>query len=442
MANPVTRVTLIGARRHVDLLLPSAEPVGTLVPQILHLLGDQPKDEVAAKVLVTPDGSELSDSVSLAEAGVADGAALTLHSSTEAPPAPVVYDITDTVVMESGHVAGRWTARWRDVAAGAFAAAGVWAAAMILLPMSAGEPGWWILLVPAGCLLVLAAGLGAGKAGPAPIGATVAGTGWLLGASGIAQSDWPLPQQLLLLAVLTAFGLVALGFVAGKGRAFFSAAAILTLLALIWTGSAFFAGSGLHTAAMASVASILVLGLLPRIALSSSGLASLDDQRAHGTLIGRRDALAAIAAAHHALALGTVVCAISIAAGLWLLGGDTGSQVWTLPLLLALALAAFLRAQSFPLAVERIALYLAAATGVAALAQSFVRFAPELFWLAGIGVLLTAVVIGAMLVLRLPGHVLARFRVAAKRFETLAILATIPLLAGLFGLFAQLLETF
>lgn len=443
MANTVTRVTLIGASRHVDLVLPSAEPVGTLVPQILDLLGDQPQNDVAAKVLVAPDGTEINDSFSLTDAGVADGAALTLHSSTQAPPAPVVYDVTDTVVGESRHVTGRWTARWRDIAAGTFAAAaGVWAAAMILLPTTATGLGGWALLTASAILHVLAAALGAIRTVSLSVGAAVAGTGWLLGASGIARSAWLVPQQLLLLAVLTALTLAALGFIADKGRAFFSAAATLTLLALLWTGSAFSAGNEIRTAAMASIASVLVLGLLPRIALSASGLASLDDQRAHGHLIGRRDALSAIAAAHHTLVLGTVICAASIIAGLWLLSGDTGSQVWTLPLLLALTLATFLRAQSFPLAVERIALYLAAAAGVVALARSFTRFSPELFWLAGTGVLLTSLIIGTMLVIRLPDHVLARFRRTAKRLETVAILATIPLLAGLFGLFNQLLETF
>lgn len=36
------RVTLVGERRRVDLVLPAQEPLGALLPDVLRLLGDWP----------------------------------------------------------------------------------------------------------------------------------------------------------------------------------------------------------------------------------------------------------------------------------------------------------------------------------------------------------------------------------------------------------------
>lgn len=442
MTDSMTRVTLIGPNRHVNLVLPSQEPVGALLPQILELLDDQPKADVAAKVLLAPGGNEIDDAESLAAAGVTDGTILRLHSSADAPPAPVVYDVTDTVVSESGHVAGRWSGRWRDIAAGTFAAAGLWAASLFLIPGGPATGGWWVLLVESGALLILGAALGAARTIPVSVAASLTGAGWLMGTSGIVNGPWPEAHQALLLAALTAVTLTVLGFVVERGRGFYSGALVLALLLVIWAGAALFTAGPVETSGIATAASVLVLGLLPKIALSLSGLAALDDRRAHGDLIGRRDALAAIAAAHQTLVLGAIVCAVSLAAGLWLLGSDTDSQAWTLPLVLALTLATFLRAMSFPLAAQRLALYTASAVGVVALAGSVIRLSPSLFWLVGVLVLAVSLVVGAMLLIRLPDHVAARFRLAGKRFEAVSILAVIPLLIGLFGVFEQLLETF
>jgi predicted transporter len=94
------------------------------------------------------------------------------------------------------------------------------------------------------------------------------------------------------------------------------------------------------------------------------------------------------------------------------------------------------------LAIERLALYAAASLGVAALALSAARLMAGSEWLVGLLLLVTALVIGTALTLRLPAHSAARLRLAGNRLETIAILATVPLVLGLFGLFAQLLTSF
>ena len=445
MAHAFTRVTLVGSRRHVDLLLPSNQPVGLLLPQVLNLLGDPPADAVAAKVLVAPDGTELNAETSLEQARVLDGSSLLLCNASEAPPAAVVYDVNDLVVSETGAVSGRWNHRWRDLTAGTFTAAGIWAGAEILLASPAPESAWWMLLV----LSLL--GLAAGSAANRPPRRTAAGSallaaGWLTGLGGVLHLYGGVPERLpsaaLALAGLSVLTLASLGAGAARPRAWFSGAAILALGAGLWSAAGALAGDSIRTGALAALASALLLGLLPKLALASSGLATLDDQRAKGGPIARTDAVEAVAAAHSTLTLGTVVTALSLAPGLWLLGTDTSRQHWTLPLLLALTLALFLRTRSFPLAPQRVALYLAASVGLAAATLAALRFLPDQAWAVGLAVLGTAAGAAVALTTTFPDHTQARFRLLAKRVESAAILASVPLAVGLFGVFGQLLGSF
>jgi hypothetical protein len=57
-------------------------------------------------------------------------------------------------------------------------------------------------------------------------------------------------------------------------------------------------------------------------------------------------------------------------------------------------------------------------------------------------VLLIAVASALSLAVEPADHVAARGRQQAKRLETIAILTSIPLTVGMFGVFVQLLESF
>ena len=126
MAETFTRVTVAGPQRHVDVLLPSQTPAGLLLPQILELLDDQPTAAVSVKTLITPAGDPVREDASLSDAGIADGAMLRLVNVSEAPPAPVVYDITDAVVEQTEDIGGRWTEKVRRATGAVFAAAGLY----------------------------------------------------------------------------------------------------------------------------------------------------------------------------------------------------------------------------------------------------------------------------------------------------------------------------
>lgn len=448
MALPYTRVTLVGERRNADLLLPASEAVGTLMPQILDLLGDTPGDGVSTKVLLTASGEPIASQQSLTQALVHDGARLTLVSNSEAPPPAVVYDISDTVVEQSRDVRGAWDRSHLVTASGIFAALGLWLALDLLLGRYLPDARWWILLAVGGGLLALGASLATASR---PVASALMGAGWGAGMIGLLRWPADVPLRLLLAAAATAVFVACLSTVLRHPRAALLGAGVLGALTGMWAVSlplAQWASSNSDTdlfvgvGAIAAICSILAMGLLPTLALSLSGLATLDDRRANGSSIWRRDAIAAIRSAHSGLTLATVAAAVSSAAGLWLVAADDRHPVWTLPLLLALSLATLLRSRAFPLAIERYALYAATAVGVAAGVGALTRLNQDTVWIVGLSMLVVALLIGLGLAVDLPDHIEARIRQICERLEMLAILATIPLLVGYFGVYTQMLDTF
>ncbi|GAA3699454.1 hypothetical protein GCM10022377_10580 [Zhihengliuella alba] len=457
---PYTRVTLVGERRRLDLVLPSTAEIGTLMPQILRLLGDTPGERVASKILLTDTGAPLPAHTTLAEAGVADGAVLSLHNNYDAPPPAVVYDVTDAVVDESERTASPWTRTHLLVASGVAAGLGVLLGLWTLTSTYAGGRAWWILLAVGAALLVTGAAL---VRTHRPVSATLQVLGAVVAALGVWNAGW-LPVGVAALAAALVGTLLIGGLaplaprppavyatagVAGGLTALWAAAALLSVWAVGTSGAEPAAADPLvGTAAIAGIGSVAALGLLPTLALNASGLARLDDLRAQGAEIARGHALDAIRAAHSALRWSTVVAAASVGAALVLLasGGPADDAraglVWTVPLALVLAAATGLRARSFPLAVQRYALYAAAVLGVVATAARLAAAFPERTWLVAVVLVVLGVLAGLGLVTRLAEHTQARLRQLASRVEALTALASVPLAVGYFGVFHLLLNSF
>ncbi|HEV3505381.1 MAG TPA: type VII secretion integral membrane protein EccD, partial [Actinomycetes bacterium] len=191
-------------------------------------------------------------------------------------------------------------------------------------------------------------------------------------------------------------------------------------------------------AATMAVASIVLLGLLPRVALTASGLTALDDRRAAAGEVARQDAVAAMAAAHRSLSVATVATAASSAlAGVLLAAAPSR---WTVTLALALVVVLASRARVYPLVAEVAALFAAAGAVVAALLALWLDRAGAATPVAALLALLAAALV--VLAVEFPEHVRARFRRLADRLEAVAVLAAIPLAIGVFGTYAQLLDTF
>lgn len=444
-----TRVTLAGARRRVDVVLSAEMPVAALVVEALRLLEQEPSDPSSSRYLVLPDGTRLSPETTLADAGVLDGTLLRLVGATEAPPPPVVLDVAEELSDALNTRALRWSRRTATTAATLLAAAAAALATVLALSGPAVGSRLPVALVSAGLLaggLLLAAG---DRLFPravdidAPRGGrrlTPVAQSLVLAAAAVASGGcWQLVDGSRAIAgqlAVAAATAIAFGLTSRAARALVPAGALGAVLLAGWLGIGAVTTQP-RTAAVLAVVGTLILGQLPRFALLSAGLGALDDRRSADRPVRRTTLEVAVDAAHRTLAATTVVLAANGAvAGVLLVRAGT---VWTVPLGLVAAGLLALRARSFPLAPEVGALIAAAGVVIgAALLRWADRSIPGATAVAaacgGVAVIATLVTPTAA--------VRARLRWVADRLEVVAVLASIPLAVGVFGLFGRLLRSF
>jgi ESX secretion system protein EccD len=433
-ASRLTRVTLIGPRHRVDLVLPSGEPVGVLLPEIVAMVGHEPGPVPRRYQVSLADGRALDPAKSLSQAEVADGTLLRIDPLTDAPPAAIVYDVSDEVADDLADRRGRWGS-----AARRWTATAVTAGAAVLVAVLSAEELSPIMLTAAG-VVVLLLGTAVALMGRRPVGVALVVAGAALAMSMVPgwTADWS-PRWVGWLAG-AAVTVLALSIATRRHRAgVFGAATMLCLLGL-WVGL-FAAGlPAERVAALMAVLAIGLLGLLPRLAIMSSGLTRLDDQHIEGRPVPRVAALAAMDTAHRGLALACVATAASGAVAGWLLGHAQGG--WAIALACLTGVGLLLRLRAYPLILEVVALIAAAlATGVGLL-DSWMRRAPGTWW-AGAIVVVAVAVIAVVVVDHQPRpHTRARARQLADRFESLAVLALIPVAVGVFGVYPRLLHIF
>ncbi|MFF8972492.1 type VII secretion integral membrane protein EccD [Streptomyces sp. NPDC014995] len=443
----LSRITLVGERHRIDLVLPAREPVGVLLPEIMGLLEDRPAGRPEVRHLVTADGSALAHDHTLESAGIPDGTVLRLVRAEDAPSAPVVHDVSDEVADDLGVRAWRWRPEARRVVAGC--AVVLWAVASALLARGYVGPaalGGGILAV---AVLAALAGLFCGRFHRPQLAATLVATAGALGVLGVsALADahaWAGGTRLAALTGVVAVVLALAGRVTPLGRAALTGAGALAAVVAVWEvalGTQDGAGTAAQQArvgALLVVVSLVVLGLLPRLALMASGLTRLDDRRTGGATVARHEVGTALAATHRGLALATLVLGVSGAAG-GVLALRTTSP-WTVGLAVAATVVLALRARAFPLTVEVVALLLASACVALRLIT---------VWLAHAGspagplavLALSAVVPLAVLAGEPAEHLRVRLRRLGDTVESLAVIALFPLVVGVFGVYGRLLDTF
>ncbi|WFE27087.1 EsaB/YukD family protein [Solwaraspora sp. WMMD791] len=113
------RVTVVGAHRRADLMLPSRAAIAEYVPGLLDLCGVDPADDTfpPAWSLATGTARAFPPSMSLVEAGVTDGTTLYLRDAAAGElDDPVVTDIEE-LVAAANQRGLRWDARVRAVVA-------------------------------------------------------------------------------------------------------------------------------------------------------------------------------------------------------------------------------------------------------------------------------------------------------------------------------------
>lgn len=273
----LSRVTLVGARGRVELVLPSREPLGVLLPEVLRLLEDDSFPRTSRHRLVAADGSALEADSTLESAGVSDGAMLRLVPVEESVSVPAAHADIDLRTW-------CWRPAARRVVAGA--ATVVWA---VLAGLLARQGQADALSAVSGTSLAaasLAALAGAlfGRAGHKGLATTLiatAGAVGVLGAWTLADAyGWPGAARLACVGGVLAGALLLLGLFSPVGRSGVVGAAAVAGCGICWEAAlALQSGGGTaqesaRAGALVAVASVVALGLLPRLSLHASGRVS------------------------------------------------------------------------------------------------------------------------------------------------------------------------
>ncbi|MFJ1595666.1 type VII secretion integral membrane protein EccD [Streptomyces sp. NPDC088261] len=440
----LSRVTLVGERRRADIVLPSDTPIGQLLPDILQLLDDRAASRPMTRQLITSDGSALPHDSTLASAGIADGAVLRLVRAHSAPPAPVVHDVTDQVADDLDLQAWRWRPAARRASAGVATVAFAVVAALLARGEFALDALAGVLVAVTLVLLVagaLAARVGEGNRGLATALLLASGALGVLTAWTAADAyGWPGTARLAAVAGALTLTLVLLGLFSPLGRGGLIGAAATAAITVVWEAVAAAQDDPARLGAVMAVFSVVLLGLLPRLALMASGLTALDDRRSGGVSVSRHQVGNALAATHRGLALATTATAVSAAGAGWLLTLADEPTVWTVTLPSLVAVVLLSRARAFPLVAEVVALLAAAAVLVVRLVMLWMGHAGG----AGPLALLCAAAVLPLLVLAVqpPEHVRVRLRRVADLVESIGVVGLFPLAIGVFGVYGQLLDKF
>ncbi|MEU2389451.1 type VII secretion integral membrane protein EccD [Streptomyces sp. NPDC007369] len=440
----LSRVTLVGERRRADVVLPSDTPIGQLLPDVLLLLDDRAASRPLTRQLMTSDGSALPHDSTLASAGIADGAVLRLVRTHSAPPAPVVHDVTDLVADDLDLRAWRWRPAARRASAGVATVAFAVTAALLARRETGLDTLAGTLLAVA--LVLLAAGalvarIAQGNRGLATVLLLASGTLSVLAAWTAADAyHWSGIVRFAAVAGALTLTLVLLGYFSPLGRGGLIGAMAVAGITVLWGAVAAVQDDPARLGAVMALLSVVVLGLLPRLALMASGLTGLDDSRSGGASVSRHAVGNALAATHRGLALATIATAASAAAGGWLLTLAEKPSAWTVALTALIAVVLLSRARAFPLVAEVVALLAAAGVLVVRLVVLWIGHG------GGTGALAVLCVAALLPMLALavqpPEHVQVRLRRMADLAESVGMVGLFPLAVGVFGVYGQLLDKF
>ncbi|WP_442817518.1 type VII secretion integral membrane protein EccD [Streptomyces sp. NBC_01296] len=459
----LSRITLVGDRRRVDLVLPADEPIGRLLPDVLRLLGDKVGERPAARHLITAEGTVLPQDGTLAGAAVPDGAVLRLVRVHDAPSAPVVHDVTDELAEDLDVRAWRWRSEARRWTSGL--AAIVLAVTAAVLARSSQGPAPVAAALAVAAVLVAAVGAVAARIGiragrsaqpgsragaeaegqaARDLGTTLLLTGGALGVfaawTAADAHAWSGPARLAAVAGALTVTLALLGLFSQLGRGGLIGAGAVAVTTGVWEAIAAFQADPARLGSVMAVVSLVVLGLLPRLALMAAGLTGLDDRRSGGASVSRHEVETALAATHRGLVLATVAVAVSAMAGGLL--AVTSPSWWTVLLASVMVVVLLSRSRAFPLIAEVVTLLAAALVLLVRLAVLWIDHVPgtpagPLAALCGV-----AIVPLAVLSVRLPEHVCVRLRRAVDLVETIGVIALFPLAVGVFGVYVRLLHQF
>ncbi|MCW2944017.1 MAG: hypothetical protein JWR24_734 [Actinoallomurus sp.] len=438
------RITVVGARRRVDLAVPARAPIAEYISTLTRLCG-QETDETfpAAWSLALPGLRPISPGTSLTDAAVRDGTTLYLRDVVEGETdEPLVTDVGE-LVEDAGDRWPRWNARHRALA---------------------------VLGVGLGALLAALAALvlGSPDSPASGLSAIVSGFGLALIAGVAVRRDWPVPAPLRLAVALAACPVLALAGYAlpfarhGTGAGLVTVVvganvgALSALLAVVDVCTltvetlavvalpvsvllAALRANGVECAAVVGVAALAVLGAAPLLAGRLTALAPV--RRSESAAADPADEVAvAVGRSRAVLIAYALTASVVLAACMLVLAGSADLFAVGLVLCLSLALLAQAGQSNVPAAVVPVA-----AAGGAGLIALAVRAPAHLLHTAqavgpvaawGVAVLLLCA--GIAMTVRKAGGEVSR----PSWIDTVGVLLSVlsvPLAVGVFGVFEYLM---
>ena len=336
---PYTRLTVISAQARAEVVMPSDEPVGAQLPELLNLLGTAQGTQLAPIQIVRSGGDILDLEQSLVQQEVLDGEIVRIMTDDEVPPPAEVSDISGLLTDMTDAHPGRWNDLSRLLGAGVLlavsAVAAAWAAPRGLI---ATVPSWGLLLPGLGTML-LAAFISQGRSISArQIGAlaTFLAFGLLVPAI-YTLATGPVSDRLLAVAAsLTAVALAVLGR-GNVGWAFGTLVGMI--LYSMWIAFNMFSIAPLGDG-LTAVTALVSLGILPWLALLISGTSRLDDAALAGALPSRRRVLQDLTTAHETLAGSCLTAAAMLSWSSTILASS--SNMWARALSAVIIIAALL----------------------------------------------------------------------------------------------------
>jgi ESX secretion system protein EccD len=432
-----TRLTVIGSARKADLVVPNDEAVSGLMPRLMELLEEPTGSVVRPLTLVRATGEQLDVGLTIADQQVSDGELLRLVRSDDAPPPPEVADVTDVLGESMRDRAGLWSTFARELT-GAVAIGVLSCAAATQLPA---RPVAFVVTVIA--LSVAAAILGRASMRWLCIALTAAALGVVAATAWSFSTELGLSPGLRFATAVSGFaavGWICLGIGHGQGLrsrpAWLGSLVGVPISALPLIMVALRSATE-QAAAVTAAVSVVICGVLPRLALAASGLTGLDDQVVEGHPRRRDDVSLTVNEAYRLLSWVTFAVAIPIAVTSAVLLAS--KDLWTVGVGLAVIIVSALRTRAFPLAVQQIALWFAVLVGLLAGVLGQSRLSEPLVAVMMIAI---AVLVVIMVMARPAAHQRAFLRRVGNAIEALAVIALIPLLLGMFGIFSDLLRAF
>lgn len=435
-----TRVNVASETNRAEVVVPNAEPIGSVLPQLLSMLS-QPSSTVERPVtLVGADGDEVDLTKTPAELGLDDGSLLRLTHRDSAPPPPVVIDVADATAERQEDRADRWSPCARNVLTAAIAGT-VSAYVGSSTPLSAQTLLWCVL---GALVLAIATALTTGLmrrtelatlSGAVAVGLALPLTN-LLGANLPLLQAGPLAYLGLLVLVFSVVLLLAFG-IARKHTGATVGAIIGIATSSLQLGLALSGMEPVRVSTITGIIAIALIGVLPWISLSASGLNTLDARIADRERVERDVARASVDAAYSTLTWGVVALTISVVTAAVML--VPAHELWSTMLAIALALVLALRSRSFPTTPAKVVLLIGAVLILLAMALSYQRDFGA--WLGVIGAVAVLCIAAIGLIQPRP-HVRARLRGWGNLIESLAVVALVPLALGVWHVYQDLLVLF